>query len=216
MQAARSNEDIRAGDAVGLSPDPQPVVDELDLLRARHYDLLAALLGRPPTEQLLRALAGAKGDGSPLGRAHAVLGRAAMDTSAAVVERQFFDLFIGVGRGELLPYGSYYLTGFLNERPLMRVRQDLAVLGIERSGDMREPEDHIAILLDVMAGLASARIQAEPGAQRRFFERHIESWAVRFFSDLEVAPSSSGFYSAVGALGRLFVEIEAEAFAMES
>lgn len=188
--------------------------DDVDLLRAQQYDLLAALLGRAPTPDLLAALAALpEGDGV-LGRQVSALRRAAAGTDAAAVEREFFALFIGVGRGELLPYASYYLTGFLNERPLARVRDDFVALGIERDESMSEPEDHLAILLEVMAGLAAGRIEAEPGMQSGFFARHIEPWAGRFFVDLEGAKAGR-FYRAVGGLGRAFIEIEAEAFAME-
>lgn len=191
-----------------------PVVDEIDLLRSKHYDLLATLLGRAPDADLLDALAGLESGEGLLGGPLADLRRAAVATSAQAVEREFFDLFIGVGRGELLPYASYYLTGFLNERPLARVRDDFAALGIERGEGMSEPEDHLAILLDVMAGLAAGRFEAEPGLQRRFFARHVEPWASRFFADLERAKAAE-FYRAVGRLGRTFIEIEAEAFEME-
>lgn len=188
--------------------------DDIDLLRAQQYDLLAALLGRAPDASLIAALAGLKDGEGVLGRQVAALRRAAAETDSDAVEREYFALFIGVGRGELLPYASYYLTGFLNERPLARVREDFAALGIERSETMSEPEDHLAILLEVMAGLAANRLEAEPGLQVRFFARHIEPWAGRFFADLENAKAGR-FYRAVGGLGRAFIEIEAEAFAME-
>ncbi|CAO4136580.1 TorD/DmsD family molecular chaperone [Methylorubrum extorquens] len=190
------------------------VPDEIDLLRAQQYDLLAALLGRAPGSSLLAALAAVKEGDGVLGRQVAALRRAASETDTEAVEREFFALFIGVGRGELLPYASYYLTGFLNERPLARVREDFAALGIERDESMSEPEDHLAILLEVMAGLAAGRFEAEPGMQAHFFARHIEPWADRFFADLEKAKAGR-FYRAVGGLGRAFIEIEAEAFAME-
>ena len=83
------------------------------------------------------------------------------------MKREYFDLFIGVGRGELCPYASYYLTGFLNERPLARVRQDLKHLGIERAEGQREPEDHLAILCEMMAGFAAGRFEAEAGERAR-------------------------------------------------
>lgn len=201
-----------------LYPDqPEPFVhdiDEIDLLRSQEYDLLANLLGRAPTRHLLGLLAGLDGDASPLGRAHRALAEAARNADPDAVSREFFDLFVGVGRGELLPYASYYLTGFLNERPLARVREDLAVIGIEGTASLSEPEDHIAFLLEAMAALASARIEAEPGAERRFFDRHLKPWAERFFADLEGAKFAS-FYRHVGALGRLYMEIEAEAFAID-
>jgi TorA maturation chaperone TorD len=108
-------------------------VDDTAFARFREYALLAALLGRPPDEVLLRRLAGLESDGTPLGLAHKALAEAAAEKDAPAVAREYFDLFIGVGRGELLPYGSYYLTGFLHERPLARLRSDLAELGIERA-----------------------------------------------------------------------------------
>jgi TorA maturation chaperone TorD len=190
-------------------------VDEVDQLRAQQYDLLAVLLGRAPDATLLSALAGLTGGDSVLGREVAALGSLAGATTPDAVEREYFALFVGVGRGELLPYASYYLTGFLNERPLARVRDDLAALGIERDEGMTEPEDHLAILLDVMAGLAAGRFAAEAGAERAFFLRHIEPWAGRFFADLERAKAAR-VYRAVGAIGRAFLEIEAAAFAMDA
>lgn len=183
-------------------------------MRAEHYDLLATLLGRPPGPALLDALSGVNGGSGALGGPLAALGRAAVETNPVALEREFFALFVGVGRGELLPYASYYLTGFLNERPLARVREDLARLGIERGEAMCEPEDHLAILLEVMAGLSAGRFEAEPGAQAEFFARHVEPFAGRFFADLERAKAGR-FYHAVGALGRAFIAIETEAFAME-
>ena len=119
--------------------------------------------------------------------AHVELAAAASATDDRAANKEFFDLFIGLGRGELLPYASYYLTGFLHERPLARVREDLELLGIERAGPSREPEDHIAILLEVMAGLARGDFEAEFAEQARFFERHLKPWAARMFADLEMS-----------------------------
>ena len=198
------------------SPDAAPhEVDEVDLLRSHEYGLLAVLLGRAPTAEVLAAIAGLQGDASPLGLAHIRLAEAAAAADPDAVSREFFDLFIGVGRGEFLPYGSYYLTGFLHERPLARVREDLMRLGIERSEEQREPEDHIAILCEVMAALATRRFDTDAGADRLFFERHLKPWAARFFADCETSRQAR-FYKAVGAVGRLFMEVEAEAFAMDA
>ncbi|WP_128561068.1 TorD/DmsD family molecular chaperone [Methylobacterium crusticola] len=190
-------------------------IDEIDVLRAREYDLLAAVLGRAPDAALLAALRALDGDASPLGRAHAALGRAAAEAEAAAVSRDYFALFVGVGRGAILPYASYYLTGFLNERPLARVRQDLEALGIERDPAVSEPEDHAAILLEVMAGLAGGRLAAAAGTDRRFFDRHLKPWIARFFEDV-AREAATPFYRAVGALGETFVVIEAEAFGMDA
>ena len=139
----------------------KPEIDEIDQLRAAEYGLLSLLLGKAPDAETLKRVATLKGDGSDLGMAHIELAAAAAATDDRAVSKEFFDLFIGLGRGELLPYASYYLTGFLHERPLARVREDLDALGIERAGPSREPEDHIAILLEVMAGLARGDFEAD-------------------------------------------------------
>src|SRR3954454_24575746 len=186
-------------------------IDPIDAARAREYALLAALLSSPPPSQLLGEIAELRGDATPLGRAHAALAEAAWEAETDTVEREYFDLFVGLGRGELLPYASYYLTGFLNERPLSRLREDLAALGIERTENHFEPEDHAATLCDVMAGLADGRFSTTPELQRAFFEKHVASWMFRLFADMESA-ASARFYRSVGSLGRLFLEIEAEAF----
>jgi TorA maturation chaperone TorD len=188
-------------------------VDEIDQLRAAEYGLLSLLLGRAPDAATLNQVATLKGDGSDLGMAHVELASAAAATDDRVVSKEFFDLFIGLGRGELLPYASYYLTGFLHERPLARVREDMDMLGIERAGVSREPEDHIAILLEIMAGLARGDFETDFAQQTRFFERHLKPWAARMFADLEMSESAR-FYRAVGRLGRVFMELECEAFTL--
>jgi TorA maturation chaperone TorD len=190
-------------------------VDPIDLSRAQHYGLLSLLLGQAPTAALLERLGALEGGDNPLGRAQQALAAAARQADPDGVSREYFDLFIGVGRGELLPYASYYLTGFLNERPLASVRGDMARLGIERAARVSEPEDHLAILLDTMASLVSGQVAAEPGEDKRFFTRHIEPWADKLLADLTTARSAR-FYNHVGALGGLFLEIESEAFAIET
>ncbi|MFN3655873.1 MAG: Cro/CI family transcriptional regulator [Pseudolabrys sp.] len=189
-------------------------VDEIDSERAQEYALLAALLASAPSSALLKQLAKLRGDATPLGLAHMGLGEAAAALdNPAQVEREYFDLFIGVGRGELLPYASYYLTGFLNERPLARLREDLGRLGIERVEDNYEPEDHAATLCEIMSGLAGSRFPAPENAERELFEKHIEPWMGRLFAGMETS-STAKFYRSVGTLGRVFLEIEAEAFAL--
>jgi TorA maturation chaperone TorD len=190
-------------------------LDEVEQARAQQYALLATLLARAPTAALLRRLAKLRGDATPLGIAHAGLAQAAQDASPERVEREFFDLFIGVGRGELLPYGSYYLTGFLNDRPLARLRNDLAALGIVRADGQHEPEDHAAILCEIMSGLAGGAFAGSADTQKQIFEKHLALWIGRFFADLERA-QAAGFYRHVGMIGRLFIDIEAEAFALPS
>ena len=192
---------------------PKSQIDEIDLLRAAEYGLLSLLLGKAPDADTLKRVATLKGDGSDLGMAHIELASAAAATDDRAVSKEFFGLFVGLGRGELLPYASYYLTGFLHERPLARVREDLDALGIERAGASREPEDHVAILLEVMAGLARGDFEADFARQARFFERHLKPWAARMFADLEMSESAR-FYRAVGRAGRVFMELESEAFTL--
>jgi len=188
-------------------------IDAVDLARAQEYALLSALLARAPDADLLVRLSRLGGEASPLGVAHVALGQAAASIGAGAIEREYFNLFIGLGRGELLPYASYYLTGFLNERPLARLRDDLAAFGVERVEGNYEPEDHAAILCEIMAMFAGGRFQAPEGAERRLFEKHMAPWMGRFFADLERADEAQ-FYRHVGALGRVFMDIESEAFAL--
>jgi len=190
-------------------------VDDVDRARAQEYALLALLLSRAPADELLLRLARLQVDASPLGLAHAALAEAARATDAKQVGREYFDLFIGLGRGELLPYGSYYLTGFLHERPLARLRGDLAAIGIARADDNPEPEDHAATLCEIMSGLISGDFPAPAGSDRQLFDKHMAPWIGRFFADLERAEAAK-FYRAVGTLGRTFIEIETQAFALPS
>jgi TorA maturation chaperone TorD len=186
-------------------------IDEVDAARAQEYALLAALLTRAPDAALLSGLSGLRADASPLGLAHAALADAADKATVKTAGREFFDLFIGLGRGELMPYGSYYLTGFLHERPLARLREDLVRIGIARADGVVEPEDHAGILCEIMSGLASRRLPAPPDSDRVIFDKHMAPWIERFFTDLENAEGAD-FYKRVGALGRVFIDIEREAF----
>jgi TorA maturation chaperone TorD len=188
-------------------------IDEVDAARGQEYALLSVLLARAPDRTLLERLANLPGDASSLGVVHAALAEAARRTSVERVEREYFDLFIGLGRGELLPYGSYYLSGFLHERPLARLRAHLARLGIERAEGQVEPEDHAAILCEVMARLANGELPAPSGTDREVFEQHLSPWIWRFFADLERAEAAD-FYRSVGVLGRVFIEIETASFAL--
>jgi TorA maturation chaperone TorD len=198
-----------------LRPDlyAESSVDDVARGRAQEYALLARLLRDPPDAACLKQIGQLQSDETALGAAHHQLAETAKITSASDVAREFFSLFIGVGRGELVPYASYYATGFLHERPLARLRQDLNRFGIARSEDVAEPEDHACILCEIMAGLASGQLPAPEEAGRTIFESHIAPWMARFFADLERAEAAE-FYQRVGTTGRIFIEIEAEAFAL--
>jgi TorA maturation chaperone TorD len=210
MRSPGLDQAIRAAGGVGAD-----AVDETDAARAREYTLLSALLRRAPNADLLRRLAALRADASPLGVAHAALGEAAATATVEAVEREFFELFIGIGRGEIVPYASFYLTGFLNERPLARLRDELTRLGIVRVATECEPEDHAAVLCEIMAGLAGGDFDAPAGTDRALFEKHLAPWAGRFFADLEHAKAAD-FYRRVGTLGRVLFDIECEAFMLAS
>jgi TorA maturation chaperone TorD len=187
-----------------------------EALRAVQYRLLSRFLAAPPDQGLLDLAAGWQADDTAYGQALGALAKLASRTTPTEARDEYFNLFIGIGRGELLPYASYYLSGFLNEKPLARLRQDMARLGIARAEDVKEPEDHIAALCEMMAGLIEGAFgePAHLATQRRFFDTHLAPWAERFFADLEASPSAV-LYAPVGTLGRIFLEIETEAFALE-
>ena len=188
---------------------------EEEQLRVHWYALLGRLLQAAPDAETLKAISRLRGDESDLGQAIGNLARAAGVADQGQIKREYHDLFIGVGQGELTPYASYYLTGFLNEKPLAKLRGDMRQLGIARADGKKEPEDHIASLCEMMSGLIGGAFGAplDLASQRQFFETHIGSWAPRFFEDLEAAKSAS-FYMPVGTIGRHFMEIETQAFDM--
>jgi TorA maturation chaperone TorD len=188
-------------------------VDEVDLARAREYALLATLLTRSPDAHLLGRISALRGDTSPMGTAHIALADAARRTNEHAASREFFALFAGLGKGALLPYASHYLSETLYGRPLARLRETLGSLRLEKAPERTEPEDHVGFLCEIMAGLAGGSIPISADVERAFFDQHVSPWMRRFFADLERA-NSAEFYAAVGALGRTFIDIEAEAFAL--
>ena len=210
-QARGPTKDVVDAEAI---PDMHQI-DEIDRARAREYALLAALLSQSPDTQMIEYLSRLSSDTTQLGAAHAGLSAAAASAAPEQIEREYFDLFVRLGRGVLFPYASYYMTGYLHGRPLARLRQALKQIGIERTEENSEPEDHAAVLFEIMAGLASGQIIAPRETDRDIFENHIMPWIGRFFSDLEHAESRP-FYASVGKLGRIFMEIEAEAFSRSS
>jgi len=186
-----------------------------DRLRADFYNFLGLLLSGPPDQILLDQMRGLSGDETDLGQAIQAMARVAKVTKPPAAEREFNALFIGLGRGELLPYASFYLTGFLNEKPLAQLRNDMAARGVTRAQNVFEPEDNIASLMEMMAGMIVGRFGAPASLdeQKEFWNKHIGPWAAHFYSDLEAAENSV-LYASVGSAGRVFMEIEREAFRM--
>jgi TorA maturation chaperone TorD len=197
-------------------PPTQPVdMDDEDRLRRDVYGLLGRLLAAPPDEELLDRLARLEGDATEFGRAVRSLAALAATVSPEQAEEEFNALFIGISRGEVVPYGSFYLTGFLNEQPLADLRGSMTELAIARAEGVCEPEDHIASLCEMMRGLIDGSFgrPADLAAQQRFFNAHLAPWGERFFGDLEQA-AAARLYRPVGAIGRHFLAIESQAFAM--
>lgn len=199
------------------NPPVAPLIaaaDEEDRARGNAYALLGRLLAAPPDEELLAALSEIEAgpdDDRVLAASWQMLQLAAERALPRCVQDEYQRLFIGLGRGELVPYGSWYLTGFLMEQPLAQLRADLKILGIQRQPGVKEPEDHAAALLDTMTLLIHGDDPAPLEAQLSFFERHIEPWMGRFFQDLQKAESAR-FYRAVGQLGEQFLFVEGQAF----
>jgi len=190
------------------------IADE-DQSRAQLYALLGRLLTAAPDTGLLARLTQIGGDDSELGQALAALSAAARRMEPSRIADEFQDVMVGVTRGEVVPFASYYLAGFLHSKPLANLRGDMTKLGIARQEGVPEPEDHIGSLCEMMAGLITGQFDAvaDLHEQRRFFNAHIAPWAPRFFADLEAAKSAA-FYMPVAKLGRTFIDIETQAFAL--
>ena len=184
-----------------------------DAHRASLYSLLSSLLAKAPSEEILSNLAALSGGAEEIGQSIETLALLSRKVDIKTIQREYQNLFIGVGRGELLPYGSFYMTGFLNEKPLANLRDDMKRIGIARSEGNSDPEDHIASLCEMMSGIISNQFytQLSIKEQRDFFSTHIGPWAKHFFRDLEGAEYSV-FYAPVGRLGSAFIEVEMEAF----
>jgi len=192
-------------------------VPQEDRLRADLYNYLGLMLAGPPDQLLLDQSADLSGDETDLGQAINGLARVAKITKPKAVRTEYNALFIGLGRGELLPFASYYLTGFLNEKPLANLRSTMADFGMTRANDVFEPEDNIASLMEMMAGMIVGRFGrvASVAEQQTFFNAHISTWATHYFNDLQGAKSSI-LYASIGAVGLAFMEIEKEAFRMSA
>lgn len=196
------------------APSAFDVAADDDRLRAGTYRLLGALLAMPPGRPLLdslRDIAPADDGGDGLAAAWQALRQAGMEADPAALDDEYQNLFIGIGSGEVTPYASWYLTGFLMERPLARLRQDLAALGIRQRDGVVEPEDHAAALCEAMALVIGGH--GDGATERAWFDAHLAPWLGRFFRDLQAAPSAR-FYRAVGALGEEFIQFERQYLAL--
>lgn len=182
--------------------------------RVTYYFMLSKLLAAPPTSETLHSVSMMSIPESEAINNFLVtlnsLARAARNSpDLSKLDDEYHDLFIGVGRGELVPYGSWYITGMVLDKPLSVLRQDLKALGIERIQDNREPEDHVSALMDTMGIIIQAGDEFQFKTQQTMFSRHLKPWIRRFFKDLCVAKKAD-FYKEVGKFGVEFVNFETE------
>ncbi|MEK9786460.1 MAG: molecular chaperone TorD family protein [Gammaproteobacteria bacterium] len=200
--------------AVAVASDSP--ISEDDQARAGVYALLGALLVRPCDEGVRALVMSIAQDGSSNagGLSWDGLKTEIAKANLQDLSHEYHDLFIGLGRGELLPYGSVYLTGFLQEKPLAELRTDLQRLGFETTEGTHEPEDHAGALCEVMSIMSGAPDEFSHETQKVFFEQHMGSWMTAFFDDL-IKARESGFYRAVGEFGKAFLQIEKQYFEME-
>ena len=190
-------------------------VKEEDQLRADMYSFIANLIRTEPSQDLVESIKNLKGDKSTIGSAIKLLSKFASTIHISEIQDEYVNLFVGVGRGELLPFASYYITGFLNDKPLSKLRNDMNKIGVVRLKEVKEPEDHISSLFDIMSGLITGKFgkQYTISEQSEFFEKHLNSWAHLLMEDIESAKTAV-FYAPLGSLGKEFINIEREAFRM--
>ena len=196
--------------APGVTGEEAFLRDEAHALRASVHELLAALLARAPDAAMLdrlRSIGDVDPADGPLAAGWQVLRAAAERAEPGPLRHEYDTLFIGVGRGELVPFGSWYLTGFLMEKPLAELRAELDRLGIERRDGVAESEDHAAAVHEAMALVVRAADEVDFATQRAFFENHLAPWIGRFHDDLQRA-AAADFYRAVGFFGSSFLEVE--------
>ena len=199
-----------------LSTAKSYIIDSEDQLRADMYSFLASLLRKEPSAELVKQITILESDDSSIGKSIKTLSKLASSLDLPTIRDEYVRIFIGVGRGEILPFASYYLTGFLKDKPLAKLRNDMKEIGIEIEADVKEPEDHIASLFDMMAGLILGKFTRNYtiGEQRDFFNKHLAPWADLLMRDIE-SSKIAVFYSPVGTIGREFLEIERSSFKMD-
>jgi len=194
-----------------------PVLDAGDAARAEMYVLLGMLLAGPPDAAVLDMLLEidtGESEATPLTAIWQSLQGVARETDAAQLSEEYFNLFIGLGRGELVPYASFYIHGFLMEKVLASLRNKLQTLGFELQEGISEPEDHVAALCETM-GMIISESGLSLEEQSIFFETYIASWMGAFFAELREAESAE-FYRAVAQLGQQFLEIESQYLSMQA
>lgn len=192
------------------------IINNEDQLRADMYSFLANLLRAEPSAELVNQLTKLESDESPIGKSIKTLSKLASSLDLPTIRDEYVRIFIGVGRGEILPFASYYLTGFLKDKPLAKLRNDMKEIGIQLAENVKEPEDHIASLFDMMSGLILGKFSKKfsIGEQKEFFNKHLAPWVDLLMRDIE-SSRIAVFYSPIGTIGREFMEIERSSFSMD-
>ena len=192
------------------------IINNEDQLRADMYSFLANLLRAEPSAELVNQLTKLESDESPIGKSIKTLSKLASSLDLPTIRDEYVRIFIGVGRGEILPFASYYLTGFLKDKPLAKLRNDMKEIGIQLAENVKEPEDHIASLFDMMSGLSLGKFSKKfsIGEQKEFFNKHLAPWVDLLMRDIE-SSRIAVFYSPIGTIGREFMEIERSSFSMD-
>ena len=192
------------------------IIDAEDQLRADMYSFLASLLRTEPNAELVNQLTNLESDDSPIGKSIKTLSKLASSMDLPTIRDEYVRIFVGVGRGEILPFASYYLTGFLKDKPLAKLRNDMKEIGIELAENVKEPEDHIASLFDMMSGLILGKFNKKfsISEQKDFFNKHLGPWVDLLMRDIE-SSKIAVFYSPIGTVGREFIEIERSSFSMD-
>ena len=192
------------------------IIDAEDQLRADMYSFLASLLRTEPTAELVNQLTNLESDDSPIGKSIKILSKLASSMDLPTIRDEYVRIFVGVGRGEILPFASYYLTGFLKDKPLAKLRNDMKEIGIELGENVKESEDHIATLFDMMSGLILGKFNKKfsISEQKDFFNKHLGPSVDLLMRDIE-SSKIAVFYSPIGTIGREFIEIERSSFSMD-
>ncbi|CAH1557383.1 Putative formate dehydrogenase-specific chaperone [Vibrio jasicida] len=182
-------------------------------LRTEIYLVLSALFRSAPSEEMIEFLTSLEVEPSEsaMQKAWIALQQAAKDSNREALEDEYQDLFIGIGRGEVMPFGSWHMTGAMMEKPLAEIRHDLELLGFERDENVKEPEDHIAALCEVMSMLTGE----EEDLQQAVFNKHIAPWFCSFTQQLENAQSAN-FYKPAAQLCEAFLTLEQVRFSVNT
>jgi len=181
-------------------------------MRTDGYVLLAALLNGPPARKFISLIRNIQWDEDipePVQQQLASLKQACSTCTEEEIAAEFHRLFVGLGRGELVPYASWYREKTIQSAPLAAIRNDLSQLGIVRQADTHESEDHAGALCEIMALVSQEENDIPHNDQANFFNNHIGPWMPDFFRDVQAARNVV-FYRAVGALGSCFLQAEDE------